>query len=416
MSHVTDANIEKLQAITQKLSSVSQSLNELRDDVNFVRDASLELKDALSEDSEPSLDPTVPPRGALKAYLQSVITHSLSESNDDLWRGPSLLSESEIPRFISVPERTALNSKTRFITFLNFKGGTGKSTISSNISAAFASGNYKKSPRGSYEAPLRVLIVDLDSQGSLSDRCLSTPDEFLKFVNQGVFASMLTQPRGSNDKLENKIFPLIGSETAKVLPTDPRLDVLDNQCLFHQTFKLSETRYNFRLWLHQPELLAKFDLVVFDCPPRKTASTINALTASDHVFIPASPDLINVQAVTRTINWLIKLIDTLKLPLKIGGVIFNRTNMENRLSEQELSYQKKIDYIINRMFFSQKITPPIQNYLSAHGVPEILSTHIPRRTGNSPILGVQGKPLPGSDRSLQFFTNLATEIYHRIYQ
>jgi cellulose biosynthesis protein BcsQ len=65
-----------------------------------------------------------------------------------------------------------------------------------------------------------------------------------------------------------------------------------------------EVRFRFRTHLHRDEVFRDFDLVIFDCPPRPTTSTINALTCSDFVLIPTKLDLGSMNAVPRTIRWL----------------------------------------------------------------------------------------------------------------
>jgi cellulose biosynthesis protein BcsQ len=65
-----------------------------------------------------------------------------------------------------------------------------------------------------------------------------------------------------------------------------------------------EVRFRFRGHLHQPEVFKEFDLVIFDCPPRPTTSTVNVLTCSGYVLIPTKLDLGSINAVPRTIRWL----------------------------------------------------------------------------------------------------------------
>ncbi|MCS6898131.1 MAG: ParA family protein, partial [Nitrospira sp.] len=71
-----------------------------------------------------------------------------------------------------------------------------------------------------------------------------------------------------------------------------------------------------------------FDLVIFDCPPRLTTSTVNALTTSDYVLIPTKLDERSFEAIPRTLSFL----DNLR-PIaqpKILGVVANEVRYWRR--------------------------------------------------------------------------------------
>lgn len=360
------------------------------------------------------------PTGDLKKFLTSVIQEkfNFSQKTQDLWRQQPLSKhDRQIYPFVSIAERNTINSRTRFISLLNLKGGTGKTTLTANLAAAFASGNYRVESKDADTRPLRVLVVDLDYQGSLSERCAMNTEE-LKPNYQKTSARLLYLPPNieidKKNVIDKIVIPFVGTNNAKLIPTYEILDFFDNKSFSIQVFNLNETRFIYRYWLHHNEVLTNYDLVFFDCPPRETASSINALTCSDYVFIPSSPDSINTFSTDRTISWLTGLIFDLDLSLKIGGIILNRTSKEGNLSNIELKHKKNIERSITNFFSANKKAP--KRYTSKNPIPKILSTHIPRRTGNNSIIGEQGQPLPGSKPGEVFFTNLATEIYQRIYE
>ena len=47
-----------------------------------------------------------------------------------------------------------------------------------------------------------------------------------------------------------------------------------------------------------------FDVVLFDCPPRVTASVVNAVACSDYVLIPTKLDTGSIDAIPRTLAWM----------------------------------------------------------------------------------------------------------------
>ena len=77
----------------------------------------------------------------------------------DVWT-TATIGHGPVPEFVPRGDR-----QTRFVTFLNLKGGVGKTTLVANLGATYAVGVTGKR--------LRVLLVDLDYQGTLSNLCVS---------------------------------------------------------------------------------------------------------------------------------------------------------------------------------------------------------------------------------------------------
>lgn len=321
----------------------------------------------------------------------------------------SKLAQEKIPPFISIQERPVGSHQvsTRFISFINLKGGVGKTTLSANLAAAFASGNYKL-PAGQSGCPLKVLVVDLDFQGTLSQRCLSKEAQSEVIRENASSVKLLQYPGRDPNQFLLPVYPFINRpQTAFVVPANEKLDEADFKEQTLLTLNRKETRYYYRLWFHNDPFFKNYDLVIFDCPPRLTTSSICSLVASDYAFTPCSPEHFDISAVNRTLNWIGTLQKNLDLRLRIAGVIFNRTNKSTGLSHKELS-QKEI----------------LLNYLKEFYVkypncdtgrrPLILDHFIPRRSGDATSINGQiGESLPGE--TLDFFGNLASEIYQRIY-
>lgn len=147
-----------------------------------------------------------------------------------------------------------------FIQFLNFKGGTGKTTSVLNVGAALAGAGY------------RVCMVDMDAQHNLTQSC--GVDE----PQTTVYSSMV----------EKK--PLVLSEIA------PNLYLAANG-LEMVKFEIEAAAMVRREYLLQQSLkphAKDFDFFLFDCPPSLGLSTINALFASDNVavFVPVEAEFL----------------------------------------------------------------------------------------------------------------------------
>lgn len=210
------------------------------------------------------------------------------------------------PAFVPMAQR-----KTRFIAVANLKGGVGKTTVAANAGALLAK-------RGR-----RVLLVDLDFQGSLSRLCVDQKG-LRDLVGKGETVTSLlgltNSPAG--DWLTRVIRPVAGLGDATqaggtdaattgtldfVAAADALADAeLREEARWFATRK-SDVRFLFRRLLHTPAILDRFDFVFFDCPPRLTTTTVNALACADSLVIPATMDQQSVQAVPRTLDWLRRL-------------------------------------------------------------------------------------------------------------
>lgn len=172
--------------------------------------------------------------------------------------------------------------KIPVISFINMKGGVGKTTLAGNIGAHFRK-------RGA-----RVLYIDFDYQGTMSLMIASTA---------GV------------DRVDNSSFRLLQDSSYKdVSPYIRKFDRFSNvgllaahYILFRDEMELfanwaaDRTEYDIRFALknivQSAECERDWDVVIVDCGPRFTTSTINALCASTHVVIPAILDEPSAQAV-----------------------------------------------------------------------------------------------------------------------
>lgn len=241
----------------------------------------------------------------------------LQEIDADVWTRP-VPAGTVPPRFVPRDER-----RTRFVAFLNLKGGVGKTTLTANLAGAYATGVID-------QRPLRVLVLDLDYQGSLSNMCVCRP-EVTDYRHArrtvGVLLDDSSQQQQSRTVVEPVLAPFgDGRNNAKVIVADEGLDHLD----FRQQARFAalhhEVRFYFRFLLHDPFILNQFDFVFFDCPPRLTTSSINALVAADWIVIPTSLHRNDVDAVPRTLRWLASLRHLPTYEAQLAGVILNRTH------------------------------------------------------------------------------------------
>lgn len=202
----------------------------------------------------------------------------------------------------------------KVLAIANLKGGVGKTTLTANLGAYFAK-----------EWGLRVLLIDLDFQGSLSS--MSFPQgEWLPAPGHNSVATQL---------ISDDISPNFVSAVAKKVELDRDGNTLgslsvitayydlaqaDNrilvewllQCqrkypksvrhaladlLVGKLFRTQDARYTLAEMLHSHSVRNAFDLVIVDCPPRLTTSEVQAFCACSHLLIPTILDRPSAEAV-----------------------------------------------------------------------------------------------------------------------
>ncbi len=187
------------------------------------------------------------------------------------------------------------------ISVINQKGGSSKSSSCFHLAGLFASQG------------LKVLVIDVDPQGSLSRGFFGSANV------ENLVAAKTVTALFDKDQFFSDIQSL-------PLPTDfTRISVLPaNQTLAdHNQTRPAEAgsqQFNLRTFVQR---LAGFDLVLIDCPPNLYQCTWNALLASDRVLIPVPPEDFGAQGLRAT-HAAIEQAQRLNLKLRLLGHLVTR--------------------------------------------------------------------------------------------
>lgn len=179
---------------------------------------------------------------------------------------------------------------SNIITISNHKGGVGKTTSTLNIGAGLAS------------LGKTVLLVDLDPQANLS------------------------QSLGIREPLETVYGSIRGDYPLKPLPIAGGLDLIPSTLdLSGAEIELSsETGREYILRELLEPVREAYDYILIDSPPSLGLLTINALTASQEVFIPLQAQYLALQGLSKLIEVIEKIQKRLNKSLKIGGVFITQ--------------------------------------------------------------------------------------------
>ncbi len=164
------------------------------------------------------------------------------------------------------------------VVIANLKGGVGKTTLAANLACALA-----------YEEKLRVLAIDFDFQGCLSEALQMV---VVRAVNSGAI-NLLSQEDVS-------VMFDVGTTTSgtglaadlSVIQSFYYLAEIEDKLLVKHIIDGLSGEHDLRQMLARklasPRVKADFDIVIIDTPPRLTLAAINALGASTHIFIPTA--------------------------------------------------------------------------------------------------------------------------------
>jgi cellulose biosynthesis protein BcsQ len=208
------------------------------------------------------------------------------------------------------------------ITVANLKGGVGKTTLTANLGAFFS------------HAGMRVLLIDVDYQGSLSNMLLSA-DQVVEVSSP---VSRLLESGSDATAFQSSLrkFQRILPESA-IVSAKYELATCENRVMIDYLLHEDEDdgRYRLAALLLDKEVSETFDIALIDAPPRLTAGTINALCASTHLLIPTVYDNLSAEAVGTFLNGVQVLQSALNSTLDLLGVVGTLTHQQAGLNNRE---------------------------------------------------------------------------------
>jgi chromosome partitioning protein len=231
------------------------------------------------------------------------------------------------------------------IVVANRKGGSGKTTTALNLGAGLARHGH------------RVLLVDLDSQGSLTDTArVSTKAPNLMHVLTG----------------EAEIQEAIRPGAYDVLPASPALAGADKI--------LDRTGKEYLLSEALEAVKDNYDFIILDTPAALDLLTVNALVAADSMIITAQADRYNLEPIKKLKESLDAVRKYCNNTIKIKGVLITRYKGNTVLNQEAKDYAEKMAATFNTHVFdvptretirvpeSQQERMDIFTYMPAHPV------------------------------------------------
>lgn len=220
----------------------------------------------------------------------------------------------------------SLSKGLPILTIANFKDGVGKSTTAANLAAFFDS-------RGA-----RVLLIDFDYQGSLTDSIVKADD-----LNFGA-VELINPDASANQVLNCTVRPISPFRSTDLLASYYTLNRVESRAVFKWLTgeDKRDIRYNTHRILSSTLTRQKYDIVIIDAPPRLMTATVNALCASTHILIPTILDGVSASAAINTVDAIIKIKNALSPSLKIVGILPTFVSQAGAFGPSE---RKSLEYL-----------------------------------------------------------------------
>jgi chromosome partitioning protein len=193
--------------------------------------------------------------------------------------------------------------------FLNFKGGTGKTSLST----AYA---YRL-----WELGYRVLVVDLDSQGHAT-KCLGLEGSGFQYTLHDVLIRRLPL----KDAIIDSGLPGLSLVPANLAMSTIELSLMP---LSGREFKL---RAALKELAQSPE--HTYDVVVLDAPPSFGLLNLNALMAANDLIVPVLADFLSFHGLKLLFETVQSLEDDLQHVLDHIFIVINAFNLSFKLAKE----------------------------------------------------------------------------------
>lgn len=201
----------------------------------------------------------------------------------------------------------------KIIAISNQKGGVAKTTTTMSLGAALA------------QLEKKVLMIDLDQQGSLTHSTGYDPDN-LEVTIYDILSSYADMKSKSHKELDSVIIHF--AHNLDLVPANMELSAIDLEI---------ERAYQREFILQRAikKLETSYDFILIDCPPSLSLLVVNALTAATDVIIPVQADYLATRGIKRLLEIIGGVKTNLNPNLKIDGILLT-------MADQRLSHTREI--------------------------------------------------------------------------
>ena len=208
------------------------------------------------------------------------------------------------PIFIKYGYNDSQYKKARVISIVNHKGGVGKTTTTINLGKALVNLGFK------------VLLVDMDSQGNLSQSLgIDNPEKQVV-----------------NALLKNEDLPVvIIGENYHLSPSDLELAYADLE-LVQAVGGVNQLKNKLN------PLRELYDYILIDCPPALNIFTNSALVASNGCLVTLQPEVSAMKGVNNLFERISQVRERINPELVVEGIVLTMVDKRLKVHRDMIEY------------------------------------------------------------------------------
>lgn len=203
-----------------------------------------------------------------------------------------------------------MSEMAKITAICNQKGGVGKTVTAVNLGIGLA------------RAGKKVLLVDMDAQGSLTASLgYQRPDQMENTLATILGRIILDEPVSPGEGILHQ------AEAVDLLPANIELSGLE------VTLVNTMSRETIlRDYLNS--VRDQYDVILLDCCPSLGMLTINALAAADEVIIPAQAHYLSLRGMEQLIRTISNVKRKINPALEIAGILITMADMRTNYSRE----------------------------------------------------------------------------------
>lgn len=216
----------------------------------------------------------------------------------------------------------------KIVSFINLKGGVGKTTTAVNVAATLAKTKNHK-----------VLLIDLDPQTNATISVIEQ-ETWQERHSSGqtlfhLFDDMLNGTTRFN--IDEAILTNVGNiKGLDLLPSSlylveiqDAIPDMDNKAYVSHVDVVGNAISG---------IIDNYDYIIIDCPPNLGAITLNGITISDHYVVPTVPDILSKIGISLILNRIENFQKKKKTcEIELGGIIFTKIDYRTNLHKSTMA-------------------------------------------------------------------------------
>jgi chromosome partitioning protein len=288
----------------------------------------------------------------------------------------------------------------RKISFINYKGGVGKTSLIVNTAAALA------------KMGKRVLLFDLDTQSNASIWLLKL-DRWNKInaTGQGSIYSIFDP---GNTHIKDLVIKDVveGKAGEKLLPGLDLVPTTFNLVDLEAEYNGDPKRPAYLVFCEQVAMLEpNYDFILFDCPPNILRAAQCGVFTSNEIYVPSNPDALSLIGFTLLVDKLQKFHAisasfrkaSMGPPAQVQGLVFNsiRTGVDIEVPKMRMQLR------LNQFRAAKRAAPSAKIFNT-----QIRDAMVVRRSValGLPVILVGTEAADATDSVTNDYRKLATEI------